>query len=214
MRLTMLAPPGAGKGTQGEKIREVYDTPELSTGYLLRMHKNNRTPLGLKAEKYIDKGELVPDELMINMIKDQLKKPEYQKGFLLDGFPRTINQAEELDLVLEEHGPNLDVVLVLDVPKDVLVKRLTARRTCRKTGKVFNMEFNPPPPNYPHELYQREDDKMETVLYRMKIFDNRTKPLIDYYTKKGLVRFVKGTGSLDEVFGRIREVLDKIRESS
>lgn len=210
MRLTMLAPPGAGKGTQGEKIRETYNTPELSTGNLLRMHKQNKTPLGIKAAKFIDKGELVPDELMIQIFREQLKRPEYQKGFLLDGFPRTIDQAIELDRLLTEVGQHLDAVLVLDVPKNVLVQRLTARRTCRKTGRTFNLVYNPPPVNYPYELYQRDDDKSETVLHRMKIFDNRTKPLIDYYTKQGLIHFVKGIGSLDEVFGRIQKILESL----
>ncbi len=210
MRLTMLAPPGAGKGTQGEKIKEYYGTPEISTGNLLRIHKKNKTPLGIKAAKYIDNGELVPDELIINMIKELLQKPEYQKAFLLDGFPRTINQAEALEKLLDDVGLKLDAVIVLDVPKNVLVERLTSRRTCKKTGRVFNMITNPPPPDYPYELYQRPDDKQETVLHRMKIFDDRTKPLIDFYQKRRLVHYVKGTGTLDEVFSRIREVLDNL----
>jgi adenylate kinase len=210
MRLTMLAPPGAGKGTQGEKIKDYYGTPELSTGNLLRIHKKNKTPFGLKAAKYIDNGELVPDELIINMIHEQLKLPEYQKAFLLDGFPRTLTQAEELEKLLENVGLALDAVLVLDVPKNVLVERLTSRRTCRKTGKVFNMTTNPPPPDYPYELYQRADDKRDTVVHRMKIFDERTKPLIDFYQKRRLVHFVKGTGTLDEVFGRIKKILDNL----
>lgn len=214
MRLTILAPPGAGKGTQSEKIKEEYGTPDLSTGNLLRLHKKNRTPLGLKAAKFIDKGELVPDDLIIKIIEDQLQKPAYQEGFLLDGFPRTINQGVALENLLNDHGQHLDVVLALDVPKDVLVQRITARRMCRKTGKVFNLVYNPPPPDHNYDLYQRKDDRQDTVIHRMKVYDNQTKPLIDFYTKKGLVHFIKGTGSMDEVFSRISVILDKFRNNS
>mgnify|MGYP006282214603 CR=1 FL=1 len=214
MRLTILAPPGAGKGTQSEKIKEEYNTPDLSTGNILRLHKKNRTPLGLKAAKYIDKGELVPDDLIIKMIEEQLKKPEYQDGFLLDGFPRTINQGVALENLLAAHGQHLDAVLALDVPKNVLVQRITARRICRKTGKVFNLVYNPPPAGHNYDLYQRKDDRQETVIHRMKVYDNQTKPLIDFYTKKGLVHFIKGIGSVDDVFSRIRAILDKFRNGS
>jgi adenylate kinase len=211
MRLIFLGPPGAGKGTQAQYIVRDYGVTQLSTGDILRANRKAGTELGKKAQTYMDAGNLVPDDLIIDMIKEELKKPEIQKGFLLDGFPRTVPQAEALDTLLDELGLKLDCTLVLEVPNEELVKRITGRRTDRKTGQVFHIIFNPPPEDGDFDLYQREDDKEETVRNRIKVYEEQTKPLIDYYTKKGIAETIEGIGKIDEIYSRIKKVLDNIK---
>lgn len=211
MRLIFLGPPGAGKGTQAQFIVRDYNVTQLSTGDILRANRKEGTELGQKAQKYMDAGDLVPDDLIIDMIKEELKKPEIQKGFLLDGFPRTVPQAEALDSLLYEMGIELDCTLVLEVPNEELVKRITGRRTDRKTGQVFHIIYNPPPEDGDYDLYQREDDKEETVRNRIKVYEEQTKPLVDYYEKKGIAQKIEGTGKIDEIYGRIKEVLNKYK---
>lgn len=211
--LIFLGPPGAGKGTQAKRIMETYGLVQLSTGDILRENRRLQTPLGQKAQSYMDAGELVPDEIILDMVAAELDKPELSKGYILDGFPRTVPQAEGLSRLLADRGQQLDHVLVLEVPREELLKRLTSRRTCRTCGHIYNLLFNPPKVagrcDYDGgELYQRPDDREETVLNRLRVYQNQTEPLIDYYQRQGLVRSIDGTGSVDEVFSRIQKVLN------
>ncbi len=209
MRLIFLGPPGAGKGTQSEFIVRDYGVVQLSTGDILRANRKEGTELGKKAQSYMDAGALVPDQIIIEMIQEELKKPELKNGYILDGFPRTVPQAEALGELLKNMGQKLDTVLVLEVPKDDLVKRLTGRRTCRRTGKTFHMVFNPPPENHDYDLYQREDDKEEAVLNRLNVYENQTKPLIEYYGKLDMVDRIDGSGKINEIYSHIKSALDK-----
>lgn len=215
MRLIFLGPPGAGKGTQAERICSTYGIIQLSTGDILRENRKNGTELGKLAQSYMDAGELVPDNIIIDMIKVELQKPELRNGYLLDGFPRTINQAIALDNLLEEMEQKLDAVLILDVPNDELIKRLTARRTCKSCGKSYHLIFNPPAKENicdvcGGELFQRDDDKEEPIMNRLKVYENQTKPLINYYTEKSIAKYINGVGEIDEIFTRIKDILDKV----
>jgi adenylate kinase len=212
MKLVFLGPPGAGKGTQSERICKDYGIVQLSTGDILRANRKMGTELGKKAQEYMDAGNLVPDDIIINMIKEELKKPELKNGYILDGFPRTVPQAEALDQLLDSMGDKLDLTLVLDVPNEELIKRLSARRTCRQCGKTFHLLYNPPKvedvcDSCGGELYQRDDDKEEAILNRLKVYENQTKPLIEYYEKQGITKMIDGVGTIDDIYGRIKAVL-------
>lgn len=215
MKLIFLGPPGAGKGTQSEKICKDYGVVQLSTGDILRANRKQGTELGQKAQKYMDAGELVPDNLIIDMIKQELQKPELEKGYILDGFPRTVAQAEALDILLNEMNEKLDTVLVLEVPNEELIKRLTARRVCKKCGKSYHLIFNPPKVEGKcdepcgGELYQRDDDKEGPIMNRLKVYEQQTFPLIDYYSKKNMTDNIDGLGNIEEIYSRIKTVLDK-----
>lgn len=214
MRIIFLGPPGAGKGTQSERIVKDYGVVQLSTGDILRANRKQGTDLGKEAQKYMDAGELVPDEIIINMIKQELQKPELANGYILDGFPRTIPQAEALDKLLEEIGQKLDTTLVLEVPDEELIKRLTARRICKVCGKSYHLIFKPPLKegvcdDDGGELYQRDDDKEGPIMNRLKVYKDQTFPLIEYYDKKELTDKIDGLGSIDEIYGRIKAVLDR-----
>jgi len=215
MNLILLGAPGAGKGTQAKKIVEKYGIPHIATGDILREAVAKGTELGKKAKEYMDRGELVPDEIVIGIVKERLQQPDCEKGFLLDGFPRTLKQAEALDNMLKELGRKIDAVIYIDVPEEEVVKRIVNRRTCRKCGAVYHLIYAPPrEPNKCDkcggELYQRDDDKEETVRQRFKVYMENTAPLIDYYEKKGLLYKVDGTKSIEEVFQQIEEILKKI----
>jgi len=215
MRLIFLGPPGAGKGTQSELICKEYGIVQLSTGDILRENRSNGTELGIKAQGYMNAGELVPDDLIIAMLENEIKNSKYRNGFILDGVPRTLPQAEAIFEIFLKLNQTLDVVLVLNVPKEDLAHRLSARRTCSKCGKSYNLMFNPPKKDgicddpCGGELFLRVDDKEETVLNRMTVYENQTKPLIEFYSKKGLTVNINGLQSLEDVFTDIKNVLDK-----
>ncbi len=216
MKLIFLGPPGAGKGTQSESICKDYGVVQLSTGDILRANRKAGTELGQKAQKFMDAGELVPDQLIIDMIKEELKKPELSKGYILDGFPRTVNQAESLDKLLSEMGQKLDTVLVLEVPNEELVNRLTARRVCKVCGKSYHLLYKRPVKEdicdepCGGELYLRDDDKAGPIMNRLKVYESQTFPLIDYYDKKQMTSKINGLGEIGDIYSRIKSVLDKI----
>ncbi len=215
MNIILLGPPGGGKGTQAKRIVEKYGIPHIATGDILRDAVAKGTELGKKAKEYMERGELVPDEIVIGIVKERIKKPDCEKGFLLDGFPRTINQAEALDDMLKELGKKIDAVIYIDVPEDEVVKRISYRRSCRKCGAVYNLIYSPPKEDNKcdkcgGELYQRDDDKEEVVRQRFKVYMENTAPLIEYYEKRGILYRVDGTRSIDDVWQQIDEVLQKI----
>lgn len=212
MRLILLGPPGAGKGTQASRITQKYNIPHISTGDIFRKNIKEGTELGKKAKEYMDKGLLVPDELVVAIVEDRLKVDDCQKGFLLDGFPRTANQAEALDIVLENMNTSLNNVINIKVDKNSLVERVVGRRICRDCGATFHIEFNPPKEEGKcdvcgGELYQRDDDKEETVTKRIEVYLNETAPLIDYYQNKNLLLDIDGQQDIDKVFEDIVSAL-------
>lgn len=214
MRLVFLGPPGAGKGTQAQHLEEKYGARQIATGDILRRAVQEETALGKKAKAYLDKGELVPDEVVIGLVAERLRADDCRQGFVLDGFPRTIAQAEGLEKVLGQLDAALDSVLCLRVPNEAIVQRLTGRRTCRKCGALYHLTFSPPRQEGVCDrcggaLFQREDDREETIRSRLKVYDNQTAPLVDYYRKKGLLREIDGVGSVEEIRGRIVEALGR-----
>ena len=216
LNLILLGPPGAGKGTQAERLRGDFDVPYYATGDILRAAVKDGTELGLEAKAYMDRGDLVPDELVSRVIGERVDSPEARDGFILDGFPRTIPQAEALAAVLEPLGRRLTAVLSIEAPDEEVIRRLSGRRMCEKKGHVYHVEFDPPKnPGFCDQdgsvLVQREDDREETVRHRLHVFHEQTKPLIDYYEKRGLLRRFDGTRSPEEVHGHIRATLATLR---
>jgi len=214
MRLVFLGAPGAGKGTQAKRLVEKYGIPQISTGDLLRAAVAAGTALGKEAKSYMDRGELVPDSVVLGMVKERLSQDDCKKGFILDGFPRNVAQAEALDKMLAEMNMPLDIALNLDVPFDDLMKRLTGRRTCKSCGQMYNVYYSPSKvegkcDKCGGELFQRDDDKEETIKKRLDVYRAQTEPLIDYYSKKGILKNVSGTGSIDEIFNSICAILEK-----
>ncbi len=212
MNIIMLGPPGAGKGTQAKMLVERLGIPQISTGDMLRAAVKDGTELGKKAKEYMDAGKLVPDEVVIGIVKERLAQADCERGFILDGFPRTIPQAEALDRVLEELGKRIDYVINVAVPNEELITRLTGRRTCRKCGAMYHVVFNPPREEgrcdkCGGELYQRDDDREETIRQRLEVYQAQTAPLIDYYKKKGVLYDIDGTGSIEDIFQNILKVL-------
>jgi adenylate kinase len=217
MNLILLGGPGAGKGTQAKKLIEKFQIPQISTGDILRAAVKEGTEMGKKAKECMDAGKLVPDEVVIGIIKDRLAQPDCKKGFILDGFPRTVPQAEALDKVLTGLGTKIDHVVSIDVDEEALVGRLTGRRTCKSgaCGQMFHLEYSPPKKagvcdKCGGELYQRDDDNETTVRSRLSTYNQATKPLIDYYTKKGLVRPIAGIGGIDDIFKKICGILGQV----
>ena len=207
MRLVLVGPPGAGKGTQAQFIASHFAIPKISTGDIFRANVSKGTELGVEARKFMDAGDLVPDEVTIGMVKERLSGDDAQTGFLLDGFPRTVRQAEVLDELLEEMEALLDVVLELVVDDDEVVRRLSGRRTCHRCGHVWHLDFDPPATEgicdrCSGELFQRDDDSEETIRHRLEVYADQTSPLIGYYGDLGLLRGVDATGPVEDVTER------------
>ncbi len=212
MRMILLGPPGSGKGTQAQKLIEHFKIPQVSTGDLFRAAVKNQTALGKKAKEYMDKGALVPDEVVIGMVEERMKQPDTKKGFILDGFPRTIPQAQSLDKMLDQLKMKVDAVVEVEVPDAEVVRRISGRRTCQNCSAMYHVEFNKPKvagkcDKCGGELYQRDDDQEDVIKSRLKVYHDQTAPLVEYYGKKGLVKNVAGQGSIDEIFHKIKQAL-------
>jgi adenylate kinase len=216
LNLVLLGPPGSGKGTQGERLQEDFRLPYYATGDILRAAVREQTELGQTAKQYMERGDLVPDEVIIGVIAERIESPEAEDGFILDGFPRTTPQAEALDRALEDLGKELTATLLIDVPEDEVVRRLGGRRTCEEAGHVFHVEFNPPEREGVcdidgSKLVIRDDDKPEVIRHRLDQYREKTEPLVAYYDDKGLLRRIAGTASPDEVAAEIRALLSTLR---
>ena len=210
--LILLGPPGAGKGTQAKKMVGVFGLPQISTGDILRAAVKQGTELGKKAKGFMDKGELAPDSVVIGIIEERLKEPDCKKGYILDGFPRTVPQAEALDGILKKMGSKIDHVISIEVPDKELMGRLTGRWTCKGCGAMYHEKSKPPKKaglcdSCGGTLYQRDDDKAETIKERLRVYAAQTEPLIKYYSKSGMVRPIEGLGSIDDIFNRIKKML-------
>lgn len=215
MRIVLVGPPGAGKGTQAVRLAEKLSVPHISTGDLFRANISQQTELGKLAKSYMDAGNLVPDEVTIAMAKDRMEQPDAVGGFLLDGFPRNVSQAEALDQLLQTEGITLDAVLDLEVPEAEVVKRIAGRRICRNdSSHVFHVTYSRPKQEgvcdvCGGELYQRDDDSEETVRKRLEVYHTQTEPIIDYYKSQGLVRTISALGPVDEVTERALDALKR-----
>jgi len=212
MRLVLFGPPGAGKGTQAKKLKARFGIPQISTGDILREARRKGTELGRKAAEYMDRGELVPDEIILGLVRERLSQMDCRDGFVLDGFPRTIPQAEGLERILEEMGKPLDKVVSLAVPDEVIVERLSARRICERCGQEYNLKTRPPNKDRVCDLcggklIQRPDDVPDTIRERLRVYREKTEPLRNFYLKRGLWVEVDGVGDVEEVFERIGRVL-------
>lgn len=217
LNLMLMGLPGAGKGTQAEKIVDEYKIPHISTGDIFRAAMKNGTPMGLEAKKFIDKGELVPDEVTNGIVKERLAKDDVNDGYMLDGFPRNMAQAEALDEFGKELGKSLNCVINIHVDPESLMERLTGRYICRECGATYHKVFNPTKVEGTcdrcggHEFFQREDDKPETVKNRLDVNIKMNTPLLDFYKKQGLLHEVNGNQDIDKVFADIKEILDQIK---
>jgi adenylate kinase len=208
VRLVLLGPPGAGKGTQARMLEARLHIPQVASGDLLRTAVRNRTALGLKAKEYMDKGALVPDELVLGLIDERLNQPDAKDGFILDGFPRTVAQAETLGNMLDKREDKLDKVVAIAVPDAEIIKRISGRRTCRNCGAMYHVIFDPPRNmnlcnSCNSELYQRDDDAEDTVRARLEVYATATRPLLEYYGRLGLLAQIDGIGRLEEIEQRI-----------
>ena len=217
IRIVLLGAPGSGKGTQAKRLVERHGIPQISTGDLLRAQRAAGTPLGQRAQAAMDAGKLVDDEIVLSMIRERLSEADTQNGYILDGFPRNIAQAQALDTLLGELGKPLDAVVQLEVDYGELTRRIAGRRTCSDCGHVVNLFTSPPgeaeseicpKTGAPHRLFQRPDDNEATVAERLRVYDDQTRPLIDFYREQGLLRVIDGEGELDEVTGRLEEALE------
>jgi adenylate kinase len=216
LNLILFGPPGAGKGTQADRLRADFGLPFISTGDMLRENVKQGTELGKEAQKFMDAGELVPDGLIVKMAGERLSAGDAEDGFILDGFPRTVEQGEALDEMLTEHGRRVTAALLIDVPDDEVTRRISGRRTCVKSGHNYHVDFDPPK----HEgvcdqdgsrLVQRDDDKAEVVENRLRVYHDQTEPLIHYYDERGLMRRIDGTRSPADVNDHIRAVIATLR---
>ena len=208
MRIVLLGAPGSGKGTQAKKLMAERNIPQISTGDMLRAAVAEGTRFGQKAKAIMERGELVPDDVMLGIISERLSQPDAADGFILDGFPRTVQQANDLAELLDQLGTPLDAAILMDVDFDVLMKRLTGRRTCSKTGKILNVHFSPQEEldavvEAGGELVQREDDSEETISNRLSVYREQTEPLIAFYEKRGRLKTIDAVGTIDEVYDRL-----------
>ena len=212
MKVIMLGAPGAGKGTQAVRVASAYQIPHISTGDIFRANIKGGTELGKKAKEYMDAGKLVPDELVCDLVVDRIKKEDCKNGYVLDGFPRTIPQAEALDKAVEAIGEKVDFAVNIDVPDEAIITRMSGRRACLTCGATYHIEYNPPKiadicDTCGSALVLREDDKPETVKTRLNVYHEQTQPLIDYYTGKNILVTVDGTQNMDKVFSDIKALL-------
>ena len=217
MNIILMGLPGAGKGTQAEKIVATYGIPHISTGDMFRAAMQQQTELGLKAKSFMDKGELVPDEVTNGIVKERLQQADTEKGFLLDGFPRTQAQAEALDKIMQDLNRSIDAVINIEVNPEILMQRLTGRIICRNCGSTYHKTNNPPKVEETcdrcgsHDFYQREDDKPETVENRIQINIEQSKPILNYYKAKGILRNVDGESGIDNLFKTIQSIMGEPR---
>jgi adenylate kinase len=212
VHIILIGPPGAGKGTQAANLVEQFEIPHIATGDIFRNAIKDETPLGRKAKEYIDQGKLVPDEVTIGIVENRLSEDDCQKGFILDGFPRTVVQADALTEILLNLGIELDTVLNIKVSDKEVINRLSGRRVCSECGATYHVDFNPPTEEgvcdkCEGELYQRDDDQPETIKERLNVYKEQTEPLIDYYQERDVLKNVDGEGNLDEVFAKIKQVM-------
>ncbi|MFP7737683.1 adenylate kinase [Priestia aryabhattai] len=217
MNLVLMGLPGAGKGTQAEKIVEHYDIPHISTGDMFRAAIKEGTQLGLKAKSFMDQGNLVPDEVTIGIVRERLNKKDCENGFLLDGFPRTVAQAEALETITKELNKQIDYVINIDVDQSILMERLTGRRICKDCGATYHLVFNPPAKEgvcdkCGGELYQRADDNAETVSTRLSVNVKQSQPLLDFYREKGYLRNINGNQDINIVFEDVRQLLAGVKQ--
>jgi adenylate kinase len=216
LNLILFGPPGAGKGTQADKLRDDFRLPFISTGDMLRANVKDGTELGVEAKRYMDAGDLVPDELIVKMAAERLDESDAQDGFILDGFPRTIEQAKALDRQLSDMRRRITAAILIDVPDDELVRRISGRRVCSKSGHNYHVEFDPPKHDDVCDqdgsrLIQRDDDKPDVVRNRLHVYHEQTEPLVEYYDEQGLMRRIDGTRSPTEVHDHIRAVIATLR---
>jgi len=212
VRVVLLGPPGAGKGTQARFLQEKFDACQISTGNMLRRAVAEQSPLGKKASGYIRSGALVPDDVIVDLVAERLKEKDCESGFILDGFPRTVPQAQSLEEILKHRGLALDGVLSVQVPQHVIVERLAGRRTCKGCGVLYHMIFNPPRKEGVCDrcagtLYQREDDREETIVTRLNVYQTQTAPLENYYRERGMLREIDGVGNVEVIARRVMQAL-------
>jgi adenylate kinase len=216
MNLVLVGPPGAGKGTQAARLEEAYEIPHISTGDMFRKAIKEETELGKKTKEYMDQGKLVPDEVTIGIVRERLSQKDCQQGFILDGFPRTVNQADALNSILADMNTSLDAVINIKVSDAEVIDRLSGRRVCKSCGASYHVKFNPPKVagvcnECEGELYQREDDNPNTIQQRLNVYSEQTSPLINYYRESNLLKTINGEDSLDNVFFEIKDLLDNIK---
>ncbi|TRN41747.1 adenylate kinase [Staphylococcus pseudintermedius] len=216
MNIILMGLPGAGKGTQASEIIKKYPIPHISTGDMFRKAIKDETELGKEAKSYMDRGELVPDEVTVGIVKERISEDDAKKGFLLDGFPRTIEQAEALNSILEELGRTIDAVVNIEVPEEELMNRLTGRRICETCGTTYHLVFNPPKVEGICDIdggkfYQREDDNPETVANRLEVNVKQSKPILEFYNQKGLLKNIDGSKHIDEVTSDVIEILESLK---